>query len=72
MTRARAVEYQIIQDLMQRRDGGEPAPSSKIAERLITAAAVTSLLLLLGSCAQELLWAALAGATVLTLGTRSA
>jgi hypothetical protein len=40
-------------------------------ERLISVTAVTAGMLLLGSYAPELLWVLLAGAAVLTLGTRT-
>jgi hypothetical protein len=70
MTTARLIEHRITRDLLHRRETGLAARDSKLAERLITAAAVTAGMLLLGSYAQELLWALLAGAGVLTLGTR--
>jgi hypothetical protein len=70
MTNARAIEYRITQQLLRQREGGETASRHRFTERLITAAAVTAVLLLLGSCAQELMWAILGAAGVLTLGTR--
>ena len=66
-----AIEHRITRDLLRRRELKVRDVSPRIAERLITAAAVTAVLLILGSYAQELLWATLAGSTVLTLGTRS-
>ncbi len=66
-----AIEHRITRDLLRRRELRGRDMSPRIAERLITAAAATAVLLILGSYAQELLWAALAGSTVLTLGTRS-
>ena len=71
MTAARLIEQQITRDLMRRRERESSTRSGLLAERLITAAAVTAGMLLLGSYAQELLWALLAGAAVLTVGTRS-
>jgi len=72
MTSARYFEQRITRDLMNRRQRQPAARSGRAVERLITAAAVTAGMLLLGSYAQELLWALLAGAGVLALGTRAA
>lgn len=71
MTTARFIEYQITRDLLSRREQGSVPHRRDVAERLITVTAVTAGMLLLGSYAQELLWALLAGAAVLTLGTRA-
>lgn len=71
MSTARFIEHRITRDLLRRREAGYPSGSGQLAERLITAAAVTAGMLLLGSYLQELLWALLAGAAVLTLGTRT-
>jgi hypothetical protein len=71
MTHARFIEYRITRDLLQRREGAPAASVGLPVEQLITATAVTAGMLLLGSYAQELLWALLAAATVLTLGTRT-
>lgn len=71
MTSARAVEYRITQQLLRQREGRSGLSHARIAERLITTAAVAAVLVVLGSCAQELLWAVVSGALVLTLGTRS-
>ena len=71
MTTARAIEYRITRQILRRREGCEEPATPLIAERVITAAATTVLLLVLGSVAQELLWGLLGGATVLTLGMRS-
>ena len=68
MSTVRLIEHRITQDLLRRRERAGPR---SMAERLITAAAVTAGLLLLGSYLQELLWALLGGAVVLTLGTRT-
>ena len=70
MSAARLVEHRITRELLQRRDREPAAVNAQLVERVITAAAVTAGMLLLGSYAQELLWALLAGAGVLTLGTR--
>ena len=71
MSTVRLIEHRITQDLLRRRERAAPGASRSMAERLITAAAVTAGLLLLGSYLQELLWALLGGAIVLTLGTRT-
>lgn len=71
MTSARFIEYRITQDLLRRRERAAPGGTRKMAERLISAAAVSAGLLLLGSYLQELLWVLLSGAVVLTLGTRT-
>ncbi len=71
MTHARFIEYRITRDLLQRRERAPAASGRLPVEQLITVTAVTAGMLLLGSYAQELLWALLAGATVLTLGTRT-
>ena len=70
MSTARMIEYRITRDLLRRRRPGSALANRQLAERLISAAAVIAGLLLLGSYLQELLWALLAGGTVLTLGTR--
>lgn len=71
MTTARFIEHRITRDLLRRREGEKAGRGYSLAERMITAAAVASGMLLLGSYLQELLWVLLAGAAVLTLGTRS-
>ncbi|MCB1707177.1 MAG: hypothetical protein KDI10_00400 [Halioglobus sp.] len=71
MTTARFIEYRITRDLVHRRHASPVVDHDQLAERLITISAVTAGMLLLGSYAQELLWALLAGAAVLTLGTRT-
>lgn len=70
MSAVRMIEHRITRDLLRRRELAGGARSGQLAERLITVAAVTAGMLLLGSYLQELLWALLAGAAVLTLGTR--
>jgi len=71
MTTARFLEHRITRNLMQRRERQQPVTSGPVAERLITTVAVAAGMLLLGSYLQELLWVLLAGAAVLTLGTRT-
>jgi hypothetical protein len=71
MTTARFIEHRITRNLMQRRERQQPLTSGPVAERLITTVAVAAGMLLLGSYLQELLWVLLAGAAVLTLGTRT-
>jgi len=71
MTTVRMIEHRITRDLLQRREREPASCSGRLVERLITAAAVTAGMLILGSYAPELLWALLAGAGVLTLGTRA-
>jgi len=71
MTNARFIEYRITRDLLQRRESGPASARSLPVERLISVTAVTAGMLLLGSYAPELLWVLLAGAAVLTLGTRT-
>jgi hypothetical protein len=71
MTTARFLEHRISRNLMQRRERQQPVTSGPVAERLITTVAVAAGMLLLGSYLQELLWVLLAGAAVLTLGTRT-
>lgn len=71
MTTARFIEHRITRNLLRRRQREQLSSSGPAAERLITAAAVTVGMLVLGSYLQELLWVLLAGAAVLTLGTRT-
>lgn len=70
MTTARLLEHRITRDLLQRRDSENHTGNGRWVERLITTTAVTAGMLMLGSYAPELLWAVLAAAGVLTLGTR--
>jgi hypothetical protein len=71
MTTARFLEQRITRNLLRRREREQLQGSGAVAERLITLAAVTVGMLVLGSYLQELLWVLLAGAAVLTLGTRT-
>jgi len=70
MTTARIIEHRITRDILQRRGREPDTVNGPLVERLITVTAVTAGMLILGSYAPELLWALLAGAGVLTLGTR--
>jgi hypothetical protein len=73
MTVAKRIEYQITRQLLQRREedvaqqGVARADINPWAERLIAILAVTAGLLILGSYLEELLWAAVAATTVITL-----
>ena len=71
MNTVRDLEYRITRQLLHRRERRAGAGRGGLAGRLITAGAMAATLLLLGSYLQELLWALLAGAAVLTLGTRT-
>ncbi len=65
---AKRIEYRITRELLQRREG--PVEQEHItpwADRLIAIGAVTVGLLVLGAYVEELLWAAVAAATVFTL-----
>ena len=65
---AKRIEYRITRELVQRRQGAaEQEHITPWADRLIAIGAVTVGLLILGSYAEELLWAAVAAATVFTL-----
>ena len=67
-TTAKRIEYRITRELLQRREGAaEQEGLTPWADRLIAIGAVTVGLLILGSYAEELLWAAVAAATVFTL-----
>jgi hypothetical protein len=70
MNTARLLEHRITRDLLQRRNCETASGNGRLVERIITVAAVTAGMLMLGSYAPELLWALLAGAGMLTLGTR--
>jgi hypothetical protein len=83
MTAVKHLEYQITRQLMRRREQGAvqqgavqqgtiqqfncQSGSSKWADRLIAILALTTGLLVLGSFLEELLWAAVAATTLLTL-----
>ena len=72
MTAAKAIEYRITRNLLQRRsrDSGSPhlkVSSHRWADRLIAILALTAGLFVLGSFLQELFWVVLAAGTMLTL-----
>lgn len=70
MTAAKAIEQQITRRLLQRQPGAAAEPDFNLwAERLIAVLATTAGLVLLGSYAEELLWAVLAAGTIFTLGS---
>ena len=67
-TAAKRIEYRITRELVQRRQGAaDQEHITPWADRLIAIGAVTVGLVILGSYAEELLWAAVAAATVFTL-----
>ncbi len=78
MTAVKHLEYQITRQLMRRREqiavrqgaiqqGNRRLGTSKWADRFIAIIALTTGLLVLGSFLEELLWAAVAATTLLTL-----
>lgn len=70
MTASKAIELRITRQLLSRRAAGRGAsPGLAPAERLIALLAVTAGLFVLGALLRELLWALLAAATVLALGS---
>lgn len=70
MSSVRFIEQRITSKLIRQRQQTPTTFGSQWAERFIIAAAVAAAMVLLGSYLQELLWALMAGAAVLTLGTR--
>jgi len=69
MTTTQAVEYRIVQGLLRRSTDTDQSPTPS-ADRLIRLTATMALFFLLGAYLQELLWVALAGATVVALGIK--
>lgn len=68
MTTARMIEHRITRQLLERRETGSPAPICNTwVERLIAVLAVAAGLSILGSYFEEMLWASLAIATLVTL-----
>ncbi len=78
MTAVKHLEYQITRQLMRRREqiavrqgatqqGNRQLETSRWADRLIAILALTTGLLVVGSLFEELLWAAVAATTLLTL-----
>ena len=70
MTTAQAVEYRIVQGLLRRSTSPTQSPTPS-ADRLIRLTATTALVFVLGTYLQELLWVALAGATMIALGMKN-
>jgi hypothetical protein len=71
MSSVRFIEQRITSKLIRQRQQALVTSGAQWAERFIIGAAVTAAMVLLGSYLQELLWALLAGAAILTLGTRA-
>ncbi len=67
MTAARAIEYRITRNLLQRDRVAHPEPAPRTAERLIAIVAAAGGLLVLGSLLPELVAAAIAGSLVWAL-----
>jgi len=71
MTAAKLIEYHITRQLLRRREGLEESGARQggryWAERLIAVLAVTAGLSVVGSYSEEMLWAGLAIATLVTL-----
>lgn len=69
MTNARAIEYRITQQLLQRQHSAGQLGSryGSWVERAISVAAVTVGLFVVGSYLQELLWALLAGGAIVSM-----
>jgi hypothetical protein len=68
MTAAKLIEYQITQQLLRRREGGNSSRQDRIVERTIRAAAIVVSMVLMASYLQELLWVVLAVGGVFALG----
>lgn len=68
MTTAKMIEYRITRQLLQQRERvGSPQGEHPWLERFIAVLAVTAGLLVVGSFSEEMLWAGLAVATLVTL-----
>lgn len=67
MTSARAIEYRITQDLMQRHGVQAPAMAGTLARRLIGATAIAGAMLFFGSVVPELLAVLLAAGVITAL-----
>jgi hypothetical protein len=68
MTATKLIEYRIVRQLLQRREGGDVRQGlNPWADRLIAILAVTAGLFILGTYLEELLWAVLGAATIFTL-----
>ena len=70
MTAARAIEYRITRNLLQRDSSVELEPAPRTAERLIAILATVGGLLAVGSFLPELVAAAIAGSLVWALAGR--
>jgi len=70
MTTAKLIEYQITQQLLRRREGGNSSLQDRIVERTIRAAAIVVSTVLMASYLQELLWVVLAVGGVFALGIK--
>ena len=70
MTAAKLIEYQITQQLLRRREGGNSSLQDRIVERTIRAAAIVVSTVLMASYLQELLWVVLAVGGVFALGIK--
>ena len=70
MTTAKLIEYQITQQLLRRREGGNASLQDRIVERTIRAAAIVVSAVLMASYFQELLWVVLAVGGVFALGIK--
>lgn len=68
MTSARAIEYRITRDLLDRHAGGVPEPELPLARQLICATALAGAMLVFGSMMPELLGALLAAGALAALG----
>lgn len=68
MTSARAIEYRITRDLMERHTGPGLEADLPVARRLICAAALAGAMLLFGSMMPELLGVLLASGVLVALG----
>ncbi len=70
MTAAKALEHRITRQLLQRSEVASTSLEAAWADRLIAVLAVTVALFMIGSVLEELLWVAVAAATVFALGCR--
>ena len=68
MTAIKAMEYRIIQELLQRRRGGDDlSGGNRWALRLVTIASLCAVMLLLGGVLEGLVWALLAAGATLAI-----
>ena len=71
MTSGRAIEYRVTQQVLQRRMESGEVHSHRFVNRFIAIVAIAGGMLLLGSFFQELMWAIVAGAGIVSMGLRS-